>query len=112
MVMEFAEKIIFIGGFLGAVIAIGAFMIKVYKFIKAWEDWIEEKDRHDKENYLSIQQLKIMSPYMPLSERIKAGEIYINNGGNGEVKYVYNELLDEFLMKNELVTEYEFKDRI
>ncbi len=104
MFVNFAEKIIFIGGFLGAVIAISAFMIKVYKFIRAWENWVEEKDRHDKDNYLSIQQLKIMSPYMPLSERVKAGEIYINNGGNGEVRFKYNELLEEFLTENEFIT--------
>ncbi len=105
MIVDFAEKIIFIGGFLGAVVAIGAFMIKVYKFIRAWENWIEEKDRHDKENYLSIQQLKIMSPYMPLSERIKAGEIYIDNGGNGEVRFKYNELVEELLAQKELFQE-------
>ena len=105
MIVDFAEKIIFIGGFLGAVVAIGAFMIKVYKFIRAWEDWIEEKDRHDKENYLSIQQLKIMSPYMPLSERIKAGEIYISNGGNGEVRFKYNELVEELLSQDTLFQE-------
>lgn len=105
MFVNIAEKIIFIGGFLGAVIAIGAFMIKVYKFIRAWENWVEEKDRHDKDNYLSIQQLKIMSPYMPLSERVKAGEIYIKNGGNGEVRFKYNELLEEYLMENEFITE-------
>ena len=105
MLVDFAEKIIFIGGFLGAGIAISAFMIKVYKFIRAWESWVEEKDRHDKDNYLSIQQLKIMSPYMPLSERVKAGEIYIKNGGNGEVRFKYNELLEEYLMENEFITE-------
>ena len=97
MIVDFAERIIFIGGFIGAVIAIGAFMIKVYKFIRAWECWVAQKDRHDKENYLSIQQLKIMSPYMPLSERVKAGEIYIKNGGNGEIRYKYNELVEELL---------------
>ena len=105
MFADFAEKIIFIGGFLGAIVAIGAFMIKVYKFIRAWERWVQEKDRHDKDNYLSIQQLKIMSPYMPLSERVKAGEIYIKNGGNGEVRFKYNELLEEFLTENEFITE-------
>ncbi len=101
MIVQFAEKVILAGGFVGAVVAMGAFMIKVYKFIRAWEKWIEEKDRHDKENYLSIQQLKIMSPYMPLSERIKAGEIYINNGGNGEIRFKYNELVEELLMEEE-----------
>lgn len=94
---EIIEKIVLMGSLFTATVSIGAFMIKVYKFIRAWEKWVEEKDRHDKENYLSIQQIKIMSPYMPLSERVKAGEIYIKNGGNGEVRFKYNELLEELL---------------
>lgn len=105
MIVDFAERIIFIGGFVGAVVAIGAFMLKVYKFIRAWERWVEDKDRHDKENYLSIQQLKIMSPFMPLSERVKAGEIYIRNGGNGEVRHKYNELVEELLGYDDLSDE-------
>lgn len=91
-----AEQIVSIGAVITAVITIGAFMLKVYKFIRSWERWVEQKDRHDKDNYMSIQQLKIMSPYMPLSERIKAGERYIACGGNGEVKCIYNELIDAF----------------
>lgn len=105
MVTEIFEKVILAGGFLTAIVTAGAFMIKVYKFIRAWEKWVEEKDRHDKDNYMSIQQLKIMSPYMPLSERVKAGEIYIKNGGNGEVKFKYNELLEELLGEDEFITE-------
>ena len=91
-----ADNIITAGAVVSAVVAVGAFMIKVYKFIRSWEKWVEQKDRHDKDNYMSIQQLKIMSPYMPLSERIRAGERYIACGGNGEVKCMYNELIDIF----------------
>lgn len=90
------DNIITAGAVVAAVITIAAFMIKVYKFIRSWEKWVEQKDRHDKDNYMSIQQLKIMSPYMPLSERIRAGERYIACGGNGEVKCMYNELIDIF----------------
>ena len=91
-----ADNIITAGAVVSAVVAVAAFMIKVYKFIRSWEKWVEQKDRHDKDNYMSIQQLKIMAPYMPLSERIKAGERYIACGGNGEVKCMYNELIDTF----------------
>ncbi len=92
--MEFIEKALLVTSFFTALVGVIAFMVKVYKFIRAWEKWVEEKDAHDKDNYMSIQQLKIMSPYMPLSERIKAGEKYIQCGGNGEVRHIYNELLD------------------
>ena len=104
------DKIILIASVLTALGVIVATAIKVYKFIRSWEKWVEQKDKHDKDNYMSIQQLKIMSPYMPLSERIKAGERYIACGGNGEVKCIYNELIDCFAESEEFnnldVTEY------
>lgn len=104
------EQIISMGAVVTAIVTVAAFMIKVYKFIRSWEKWVEQKDKHDKDNYMSIQQLKIMSPYMPLSERIKAGERYIACGGNGEVKCIYNELIDCFAESEEFnnldVTEY------
>ena len=67
--------------------------IKIYKFIRKWEMWVEEQREHSLDNYLSIKRLTIMSHEMPLSERIAAGEKYIKCGGNGEVKHKYEELL-------------------
>ena len=67
--------------------------IKIYKFIRKWEKWVEEQSEHNLDNYLSIKRLTIMSHEMPLSERIAAGEKYIKYGGNGEVKHKYEELL-------------------
>ena len=32
---------------------------------------------------------------MPLGERIKAGDVYIREGGNGEVKHLYQYLLNK-----------------
>ena len=40
---------------------------------------------HDKEQYLSILRLTIMSEEMPVSERIIAGDKYIKAGGNGAI---------------------------
>ena len=94
------EKIILLGSLVTAVLAIVAFLIKIYKFIRRCEKWIEDKDKHDRENYLSILRLTIMSEEMPLSERIAAGDKYIALGGNGEVKYKYNEMVD-YLIETE-----------
>jgi len=69
--------------------------VKIYKFIRKWEKWVDEQSVHSLDNYMSILQLKIMSPYMPLSERLKAGDIYVKLGGNGEVKQKYHYLLTE-----------------
>lgn len=50
---------------------------------------------HDREQYLSLLRLTIMSENMPVSERIIAGDKYIKEGGNGEVKAYYKKLLEE-----------------
>lgn len=87
------DEIIFIASVLTALGVIIATAIKVYKYIRKWEKWVEEQSEHALDNYLSIKRLTIMSQEMPLSERISAGEKYIKYGGNGEVKHKYEELL-------------------
>ena len=89
-----ADKIIFIASVLTALGVIIATAIKIYKFIRKWEKWVEEQTEHNLDNYLSIKRLTIMSHEMPLSERIAAGAKYIKYGGNGEVKHKYEELLN------------------
>ena len=42
-------------------------------------------------------RLTIMSEEMPIEERLKAGEEYVNRGGNGAVKCKYKELQDAYL---------------
>lgn len=51
--------------------------------------------QHDKDQYLSILRLTIMSEEMPVSERIIAGDKYIKAGGNGDVKKYYHQMLKE-----------------
>ncbi len=50
---------------------------------------------HDREQYIAILRLTIMSRDMPISERIIAGRKYIKLGGNGDVKEYYEQLLKE-----------------
>ena len=88
------EKILLVASLLTAVGVIITAAVKLYKFIRKCEKWIEETSEHSLDNYLSIKRLEIMSHEMPLSERIAAGEKYIKYGGNGEVKTKYNELLE------------------
>ena len=88
------ETILLVASVLTALGVIIASAVKVYKFIRKCEKWIDETNEHSLDNYLSIKRLTIMSHEMPLSERIAAGEKYIKYGGNGEVKAKYNELLN------------------
>lgn len=91
------NNIILIASLLTALGVIVGVTIKVYKFIRKCDKWIDEKDRHDNENYKAILRLVIMTPEMPLSERIEAGDVYVNKlNGNGGVKQKYNELLKRF----------------
>lgn len=82
-------------------------LIAIYKVAKKIVEWIrithkaivnfntniEKLIRHDKEQYFAILRLTIVSRDMPLSERIAAGKKYTDDGGNGDVKHLYLELL-------------------
>lgn len=50
---------------------------------------VEGIEKHTEANYLSILRLTVMDEAMPLSERLIAGDEYIHNGGNGDVKHFY-----------------------
>jgi hypothetical protein len=95
------EKILLIASLFTALSVIVATAIKVYKFVRKCESWVEETSEHSLDNYMSILQLKIMSPYMPLTERIKAGDKYVKYGGNGEIKHKYQELLEQLPDEND-----------
>ncbi len=91
------EQIIAAAAVITAITVIITAIITAYKFIRKWDKWREEKDQHDKENYKAILRLVIMTPEMPLSERIEAGDVYVNKlNGNGGVKQKYKELLVRF----------------
>ena len=62
---------------------------------KKLEEKVDTLVEHDKDQYLSILRLTIMSEGMPISERIIAGDKYVKKGGNGEVKQYYQNMLKE-----------------
>ena len=94
---QLSAQIVTVAAVLSAVGVIFTAIITAYKFIRKWDKWREEKDQHDKENYKAILRLVIMTPEMPLSERIEAGDVYVNKlNGNGGVKQKYKELLQRF----------------
>ena len=98
------EQIITVAAIISAVTVILTVIITAYRFIRKWDKWVKQKDRHDIEQYVQILRLVIMTPEMPLSERIAAGDTYVNElHRNGAVKQKYNELLQRF--KNEHLEE-------
>ena len=62
---------------------------------KKLEEKVDTLVEHDKDQYLSILRLTVMSEEMPISERIIAGDKYVKKGGNGEVKKYYQQMLKE-----------------
>lgn len=99
--METLREIALIFSYLAeiAVVAFAAF--KIYKKLDKKLTSIEE---HNKENYIGIKRLTFVSKEMPIGERLDAGEKYVKEGGNGEVKVQYNVLKEEYeeMLKNEI----------
>ena len=89
------NTIIFVASCIGALTTIVVTCVKVIKVAIAVNKRAEDNDRHIRENYLDIKRLVITSPYMPLEERIAAGDAYIKGGGNGAVKRLHKQLLEE-----------------
>lgn len=97
---EVVDWIIRVGALAGAIAAIVALAKKVIAPLKDMSAKItdisartETIEKHDKEQYLGILRLTIMSEGMPISERLIAGEKYIKASGNGAVKHYYQELV-------------------
>lgn len=90
--MTWYEMLIAAGGVVGA---IGMIAGKVGKPLLQLLADVRKLTEHDREQYLAILRLTTMSRDMPISERIIAGQKYIELGGNGDVKKYYEQLLKE-----------------
>lgn len=112
--MEVLDLIIKAGAVAGAIAALVALLKKIAKpvqemqaslkatheSLKATHESVEaigkrmdKIEKHDTEQYLGILRLTVMSPEMPISERLIAGQKYVALGGNGDVKHYYQELV-------------------
>lgn len=90
--MGLTEIVVALIGFAGIV---AAAVISVVASNKRLEKKFDKIAEHDKEQYLAILRLTVTAEHMPISERIIAGKKYIDNGGNGDVKKYFQELLKE-----------------
>ena len=64
----------------------------IYRFSRR----LERIERHQHNDYLCTLRLTIMSEEIPVEERLKAGEEYVKEGGNGAVKARYQLLIKEY----------------
>ena len=93
--MDIWQWIIRAGAVAGAIAALVAAARKIIAPIKDMHAKINKIAEHDHEQYLSILRLTVMSPEMPISERLIAGKKYIDAGGNRDVKHYYENLVRE-----------------
>lgn len=100
---ELVKLILTLGGIAGAIAAIAALVCKIVKGVKKVIEYfkglrtsVNELLEHDKDQYMAILKLTVMSDNMPLSERIAAAKTYLEKGGNGDVKAYYEEHLKPF----------------
>ena len=83
------ETLIFYGGVAGALTAIIVFFAKLLSAVNSLKEVIRDwKDDQDFANYSRMCSLRmfIMDERFPLSERIEAGEKYVDHGWNGSTK--------------------------
>lgn len=87
--------IIAIAGYVSAIVTIlsGVFKLvaMINKISKDIDNFNEQLDR----NTLYIMKLALFNEELPLVDRLHAGEIYLEKGGNGLGKKKYEELLKE-----------------
>jgi ribosomal protein S13 len=101
-------------GTVAAVIAISAAIAKIKpignklkRFFFA--ELYAANDKQDKRlDNLEMQQLKqiICDRRLPLGERVKAGDVYVERGGNGEIKAIH-EALKKLLIEDQQRIEQE-----
>lgn len=84
------EVIVAVIGCFGAVLVE---QIRSSRRLSKIEDRIERLDKYNQLNYMNGLRAIIASPEMPYDERIIAGRSYIDHGGNGAMKKMYNEIV-------------------
>ena len=90
------EYIIMIASIVTAITVISSTCFKVYKFFRNLEKKYDEMNDILKNNTLYILKIAVLDEQLPLTDRLKAGELYMDLGGNGAVKKKYQELLTEY----------------
>ena len=102
--MQIYEWLLIAAGAVGALTSLLAFGMKVIgviktivKFFKDLRERLDIIEEHCRENYMRELQLIIVSEDMPMEERLKAGDVYVNKlNGNGAVKAKYRVLLQRY----------------
>lgn len=96
-----AEIILQWGSVATALIALITLISLIFAKLRKIGKMFGDIKEHTEENYLNNLRLVIMSPEMPIEERLNAGEKYVKSGGNGQIKAFYKKLQIEYLESEE-----------
>lgn len=80
---------------LSAIGVICASVAALYNMVKKVDKKFESYDKMLTENTRYILKLALLSDDLPITDRINAGKRYLELGGNGYGKVVYNRLIHE-----------------
>ena len=87
--------ILAIAGYVSAIVTIFGGVCKLISMINKISKDIDKFNEQLNKNTLYIMKLALFSEELPLTDRLHAGEIYMELGGNGLGKKKYDELLKE-----------------
>lgn len=68
---------------------------KLHLLLVKINDKIDSYDKTINDNTISILRMALLSDDIPILDRIEAGKKYLELGGNGYGKIVYNQLIKE-----------------
>lgn len=84
-----------IAGAITSVTVIIGCVIKIYKLARNVENKIDAYDKNLAALNLHLNKMALLNTDLPLIDRLHAGEKYLQGGGNGFGKKVYDQLLHD-----------------
>lgn len=88
-------SIVQIAGVVSALGVIFGAAWRIHKFLKNLEDRFDRYEERLDENTIHLLKMALLSEDLPIIDRINAGERYLELGGNGYGKIVYERLIAE-----------------
>lgn len=85
--------IVKIAALITAVGVIVGTVLKIHLILSRLEKRFDDYDRIVRENTIHILKMALLSEDLPITDRINAGKRYLELGGNGYGKIVYNQLI-------------------
>lgn len=85
--------VIGIAAFITAIGVIVGAVLKIHSVLNRIERKFDDYDDMLKENTLHILKMALLSEDLPITDRINAGKRYLELGGNGYGKIIYNQLI-------------------